>query len=162
MASTGEIASFGKDLIEAYWTAVQSTMNFRLPLPPEGILLGGDITKPELAGIVDYLKPLGYKFYAANSQVKDHLESTVKDGCEVQVIEFPVDDKRALRDVFKRYDIRGVFNLAAARAEDQLDQDYVMRRNGIDFGVSSFIEPKVREPLLLRPQCYQRSLTHWN
>ena len=143
MASTGEIASFGKDLVEAYWAALQSTMNFRLPLPSEGILLGGDITKPQLAGIVDYLKPLGYKFFAASNDVKNHLESTAKDGCEVQVIEFPVEDKRALRDVFKKYDIRGVFNLAAARAETQLDQDYVMRRNAVDFGVPLFMEAQV-------------------
>ena len=34
MASTGEVASFGKDLTEAYWTAMQSTMNFKVPLPP--------------------------------------------------------------------------------------------------------------------------------
>ena len=143
MASTGEVASFGKDLVEAYWTALQSTMNFRLPLPPEGILLGGDTTKPQLARIVEYLQPLGYKFFAANNGVKQHLESTVKDGCEVQVVEFPVDDKRALREVFKKYDIRGVFNLAAARAEDQLDQDYVMRRNAVDFGVPLFYQPQV-------------------
>lgn len=144
MASTGEIACFGTDLVEAYWTSLQSTMNFRLPLPGEGLLFGGDVSKPQLAGIVDYLKPLGYKFFAANKEVKNHLELTVKDGCEVKVIEFPTDDKRALREVFKEYDIRGVFNLAAARADSLLDQDYVMRRNAVDFGVPLFMEPQVR------------------
>ena len=143
MASTGEIAAFGKDLVEAYWTALQSTMNFRLQLPGEGLLFGGDTSKPQLAGTVNYLKPLGYRFFAANNEVKQHLESTVKDGCEVQVIEFPVEDKRALREVFKKYDIRGVFNLAAARAENQLDQDYVMRRNAVEFGVPLFMEAQV-------------------
>ena len=144
MASTGEIASFGRDLVEAYWTALQATMNFRLPLPFEGILLGGDSSNPQLGNVVDYLKPLGYKFFAANNKVKHDLESTVRDGCEVQVIEFPVEDKRALREVFRKHDIRGVFNLAAARAENQLDQDYVMRRNAVDFGVPLFMESKVR------------------
>ena len=144
MASTGEIACFGRDLVEAYWTSLQSTMNFRLPLPGEGLLLGGDISKPQLAAIVNYLKPLGYKLFAANREVKDHLESAVKDGCEVKVIEFPTEDKRALREVFREYDIRGVFNLAAARADSLLDQDYVMRRNAVDFGVPLFMEPQVR------------------
>ena len=144
MASTGEIACFGKDLIEAYWTSLQSTMNFRLPMPGEGLLFGGDISKPQLTGIIDYLQPLGYKYYAANREVANHLEQSAKGGCSVKVIEFPIDDKRALREVFKTYDIRGVFNLALARAETLLDQDYVMRRNAVDFGIPLWMEAQVR------------------
>ncbi|KAI4147251.1 MAG: hypothetical protein LQ341_001832, partial [Variospora aurantia] len=135
MSSTGEMACFGKDLIEAYWTSMQSTMNFRMPEPGEGLLLGGDTAKPELAAIVDYLKPLGYKFYAANAAIKDHLEATAKDAVAVEVIEFPKTDKRLLREKFQKYDIRGVFNLASQRAKTLLDEDYVMRRNAVDFGV---------------------------
>jgi len=142
MASTGEIACFGKDLIEAYWASLQSTMNFRMPEPGEGLLFGGDVSKPELAEIVDYLSPLGYKLYAASPDVKSHLESSSKNSLNVEVIEFPKEDKRKLREVFQKYDIRGVFNLASKRAESLLDQDYVMRRNAVDFGVPLFMEPK--------------------
>lgn len=144
MASTGEMACFGKDLIEAYWTSVQSTMNFRVPQPGEGILFGGDVTKPELSAIADLLQPLGYKFYAANQTVADHLRDSTKENVAVEVIEFPVEDKRALREVFAKYDIRGVFNLAKRRASSLVDEDYVMRRNAVDFGVPLFMEPKVR------------------
>ena len=148
MSSTGEIACFGKDLIEAYWTSLQSTMNFRMPEPGEGLLFGGDVSKSELADIVNYLNPLGYKFYAADPDVKRHLEATAKENVSVEVIEFPKEDKRALREVFQKYDIRGVFNLAAARAKSLLDEDYVMRRNAVDFGVPLFMEPKVGFPFL--------------
>lgn len=147
MASTGEIACFGKDLVEAYWASLQSTMNFRMPEPGEGILLGGDITQPTLAAIVDYLNPLGYKFFAANPDVKNHIEKTCKDNVSVQVIEFPKKDKRALREVFQKYDIRGVFNLAKTRGKTMLDEDYVMRRNAVDFSVPLFMEPKVCSPI---------------
>lgn len=144
MASTGEMACFGKDLVEAYWVAMQSTMNFRLPNPGEGLLFGGAIDTPDLAQIVDYLNPLGYKLFAANEAVKAHLESASKDGSvSVEVIEFPKEDKRALREVFEKYDIRGVFNLAKQRASSLVDEDYVMRRNAVDFGVPLFMEPKV-------------------
>lgn len=143
MSSTGEIACFGKDLVEAYWTSLQSTMNFRVPEPGEGLLFGGDTSKTELSGIVSYLKPLGYKLFAASPEVKEHLESKAQDGVAVEVIEFPKEDKRALREVFKKYDIRGVFNLASQRATSLLDEDYVMRRNAVDFGVPLFMEPKV-------------------
>lgn len=144
MSSTGEMACFGKNLVEAYWTAVQSTMNFRLPLPGEGLLFGGDTATKDLGQIVDYLNPLGYKFYAANQEVKEHLEKSSKDGSvSVEVIEFPKDDKRALREVFQKYDIKGVFNLAKRRASSMEDEDYVMRRNAVDFGVPLFMEPRV-------------------
>lgn len=147
MSSTGEIACFGKDLIEAYWTSLQSTMNFRMPEPGEGLLFGGDTSKSELSEIVSNIKPLGYKLFAASPKVKDYLE-TSDDGVSVEVIEFPKEDKRALREVFQRYDIRGVFNLASQRAKSLLDEDYVMRRNAVDFGVPLFMEPKVSHEMI--------------
>lgn len=144
MASTGEIACFGKDLVEAYWTSLQSTMNFRMPEPGEGLLFGGTISKPWLTQVIDYVAPLGYKLYAARPEVKEFIESNSKQKVEVEVIEFPKEDKRALREVFKKYDIRGAFNLAEARGKTTLDVDYVMRRNAVDFGVPLFMEPQVR------------------
>lgn len=143
MSSTGEIACFGKDLIEAYWTSLQSTMNFRMPEPGEGLLLGGNTSMKELPAIVDYLSPLKYRFYAASEDIKQYLESATQGNVSVEVIEFPKEDKRALREVFQKYDIRGVFNLAEKRAESLLDENYVMRRNAVDFGVPLFMEPKV-------------------
>lgn len=154
MASTGEMACFGKDLIEAYWTSFQSTMNFRVPQPGEGLLFGGSTERDDLAKIVNHLKPLGYKLYAANNQVKEYLEKHT-DGAVVEVIEFPVDDKRALRDVFQKYDIRGVFNLAKLRASSLVDEDYVMRRNAVDFGVPLFMEPRTA---VLFAQCMAAKL----
>ena len=146
MSSTGEIACFGKTLIEAYWTSLQSTMNFRVPEPGEGILLGGSTEMLELPQIVKYLQPLGYKFLAASQDVKEHLERGAggSDGkVEVEVIEFPTTDKNALRKVFQKYDIKGVFNIAKERGKTLVDKDYVMRRNAVDFGVPLFMEPKV-------------------
>lgn len=110
-------------------TSVQSIMNFRVPEPGEGLLFGGDITKTALTNIVDYVSPLGYKLYAADQEVKEFLESKSKGDVQVEVIEFPKQDKRALREVFKKYDIRGCFNLAKARGKTTLDLDYVMRRS---------------------------------
>jgi carbamoyl-phosphate synthase large subunit len=119
-------------------------MNFRLPVPGEGLLFGGDVETPDLAKIVDFLQPLGFKLYAANDTVKQHLESASKaQGVSVEVIEFPKQDKRLLREVFERNNIRGVFNLAKRRASSMVDEDYVMRRNAVDFGVPLFMEPRV-------------------
>lgn len=155
MSSTGEMACFGKDLVEAYWTSLQSSMNFRVPEPGEGILLGGETSRPWLTKVVDYLSPLGYKFYSAGEDIKKFVESTAKDQVTVEVIEFPKEDKRLLREVFKKYDIRGVFNLALARAKTVTDVDYVMRRNAVDFGVPLFMEPQTA---ILFAQCMSEKL----
>ncbi|KMU75068.1 carbamoyl-phosphate synthase arginine-specific large chain [Coccidioides immitis RMSCC 3703] len=156
MASTGEIACFGKDLVEAYWASLQSTMNFRMPEPGEGLLFGGDTdVLTELPHIVDFVHPLGYKLYAASPRVKEYLEKATKSEVAIQVIEFPKEDKRALREVFQKYDIRGVFNIAKQRGKTLLDEDYVMRRNAVDFGVPLFMEPKTA---LLFAQCMNEKL----
>ena len=42
MASTGEVACFGKDKNEAFWASIQSTQNFRIPERGAGVLIGGD------------------------------------------------------------------------------------------------------------------------
>ncbi|WEW58491.1 carbamoyl-phosphate synthase (glutamine-hydrolyzing) cpa2 [Emydomyces testavorans] len=156
MASTGEIACFGKDLVEAYWASLQSTMNFRMPEPGEGLLFGGDTNgMTELPRIVDFVHPLKYKLYAASSRVKEYLEEATKSDVDIQVIEFPKEDKRALREVFQKYDIRGVFNITKERGKTLLDEDYVMRRNAVDFGVPLFMEPKTA---LLFAQCMNEKL----
>ncbi len=149
MASTGEMACFGKDLVEAYWTSMQSAMNFRVPELGEGLLFGGEIeSKDWLARVVNFVAPLGYKLYAVDPRVKAYLEANSKTPIDVEVIEFPIEDKRLLREVFQKYDIRGVFNLALARGKTIHDVDYVMRRNAVDFGVPLFMEPQVRPPPL--------------
>lgn len=139
MASTGEVASFGTTLIDAYWTAMQSTMNFKVPQPGQGILFGGDLSNDKLSKVAHTISGLGYNIFTALEDVAEYLRPHVSE--EVKVIEFPKTDKRALREVFQKYDIMCVINLARNRAEDLLDQDYVMRRNAIDFGIALFNEP---------------------
>ncbi|CAL9728657.1 hypothetical protein MOUN0_E02828 [Monosporozyma unispora] len=142
MASTGEVASFGKNEIESYWTAMQSTMNFHVPLPPCGILFGGDLTKEDLGTVAKNIAPLNYNLYVTTEEAKQYLESHIESGHDVKIIEFPKNDKRKLRELFQKYDIKTVFNLASKRAENTADLDYQMRRNAIDFAIPLFNEPK--------------------
>lgn len=142
MASTGEVACFGKDVVEAYWTSIQSTMNFKLPLPPSGLLFGGDLKSNYLASVAKTLAPMGYKFYVATQDVKDYLDEHLDGATVVEVIDLPRNDKRALSDVFEKFTIKAVFNLAKAQAQSLTDPDYIMRRNAIDFGVPLFNEPQ--------------------
>ncbi|CCD24350.1 carbamoyl-phosphate synthase (glutamine-hydrolyzing) CPA2 NDAI_0D00360 [Naumovozyma dairenensis CBS 421] len=144
MASTGEVASFGKDLLESYWAAIQSTMNFHVPLPDCGILLGGDLSKDYLGQVAAILAPLKYKLYVTNEAAQKYILQHIGEtaGSIVKIIEFPKNDKRKLRELFQKYDIKAVFNLASKRAENTDDVDYVMRRNAIDFAIPLFNEPQ--------------------
>ncbi|CAK7916728.1 hypothetical protein CAAN3_19S01618 [[Candida] anglica] len=143
MSSTGEVACFGRDLVEAYWTSIQSTMNFVVPQPGSGLLFGGDLSNDKLGKVAATLSGLGYNFYTASEGVASYLRDYVPE--TIEVIEFPKTDKRALREIFQEKKVSGVFNLAKARAEDLLDEDYVMRRNAIDFGIALFNEPNTSQ-----------------
>lgn len=153
MSSTGEIACFGRDLVEAYWTSIQSTMNFNVPHPGTGILFGGDLTNDKLGNVASTVSGLGYNFYSASPEVAEYLSKYISEN--VEVIDFPKDNKRLLREIFQDKDIKAVFNLARARAEHLLDEDYVMRRNAIDFGIPLFNEPNTT---LLFAQCLKAKI----
>ncbi|KAF8320500.1 carbamoyl-phosphate synthase [Clavulina sp. PMI_390] len=132
MASTGEVACFGENIYDAFWTSLLSTTGFRKPRPGSGVLVGGDITKPEMRTIAKGLTDLGFKLFCTSQEVEDFLNEDTYIRCKK--IFFPKKDKRKLREVFDDYDIQLVFNIAKARGADALDEDYVARRNAVDFG----------------------------
>ena len=126
MASTGEVAAFGKDIHEAYWASLLSTTGFKVPRPNTGVLIGGDIDTPEMASIAKTLINLGFKLYCSSPVVEEFLHSLPY--VKAQRIFFPTKDKRKLREVFDEYDIECVINLAKTRGKDAVDEDYVARR----------------------------------
>jgi carbamoyl-phosphate synthase large subunit len=133
MASTGEVASFGKDIHEAYWASLLSTTGFKVPRAGSGVLLGGDITKPEMTTIAKKFIELGFKLYCSSPVVEEFLNDIPY--VTAKRIFFPKSDKRKLREVFDEYEIQCVVNLAKSRADTFTDEDYVARRNAVDFGL---------------------------
>ncbi len=126
MASTGEVASFGKDIYEAYWASLLSTTGFKIPKAGSGVLIGGDIEKPEMTSIAKRLIELGFKLYCSSPLVEEFLNSIPH--VSAKRIWFPKTDKRKLREVFDEFDILCVVNLARSRGANLLDEDYVARR----------------------------------
>ncbi|KAJ3749432.1 hypothetical protein DFH05DRAFT_1413669 [Lentinula detonsa] len=133
MASTGEVASFGKDIYEAYWASSLSTTGFKVPRAGSGVLLGGDVNKPEMIVVAKKLFELGFKLYCSSTVVEEFLNNIPY--ISAKRIFFPTKDKRKLREVFDEYDIQCVVNLAKSRATSFTDEDYVARRNAVDFGL---------------------------
>jgi carbamoyl-phosphate synthase large subunit len=126
MASTGEVASFGKDIHEAYWASLLSTTGFKVPRLGSGVLLGGDTSQPEMRIIAKSLIDMGFKLYCSSVAVEEFLNNIPYVDCKR--IFFPTKDKRKLRQVFDDHEIQCVINLAKARGKGFTDEDYVARR----------------------------------
>ncbi|KAJ8475384.1 hypothetical protein ONZ45_g15630 [Pleurotus djamor] len=140
MASTGEVASFGKDIHEAYWASLLSTTGFKVPRAGSGVLIGGDTTQPEMQSVAKTLIDLGFKLYCSSPAVEEFLNDLPY--VSAKRIFFPTKDKRLLREVFDEYDIQCVINLARTRGESFTDEDYVARRNAVDFGLPLLNNPR--------------------
>lgn len=143
MASTGEVASFGNDMREAYWTALLSTTGFKVPMAGSGVLIGGDTSQPEMATMAKQLLDLGFKLYCSSSEVERYLNGL--QYVSAKKIFFPTKDKRKLREVFDEYNIQCVINLAKFRASSFTDEDYVARRNAVDFGFPLLNNPRTAQ-----------------
>ena len=145
MASTGEVACFGKDKYQAFWAAIQSTQNFRIPRRGEGVLIGGDevTDKKDYVHIAKTLhNDLGHPIFVPTEQDKTFLESNGVS-CVCLPIASCAEDKRVLNKLFKDNDIDFVIHLAKIRAPDQLDEGYVCRRAAVDFGIPLLNDSKV-------------------
>ena len=75
MASTGEVAAFGRNVQEAYFNATMSVNGFKLPKAGSGVLVGGDIDRPELGLVAKGLSDLGFKIFCSSTAVEEHLNS---------------------------------------------------------------------------------------
>ncbi|CAO3657161.1 unnamed protein product [Mucor hiemalis] len=145
MASTGEVACFGKDKYQAFWAAIQATQNFRIPRRGEGVLIGGDevTDKKDYLHIVKTLQnKLGHPIFVPTEQDLRFLaENGIKSTC--LPISACAEDKRVLNKLFKDNDIDFVIHLAKIRPEHQLDEGYVCRRAAVDFGIPLLNDSKV-------------------
>ncbi|KAF8551994.1 carbamoyl-phosphate synthase, partial [Imleria badia] len=88
---------------------------------------------PELPFITKTLHSLGFKLYVSSPAVEAALTAIPHVTCKR--IFFPTSDKRRLREVFDEYEIQSVINLAQGRGKGREDEDYVARRNAVDFGL---------------------------
>ena len=146
MASTGEVACFGKDKYQAFWAAIQSTQNFRIPQRGAGVLIGGDVVtdKKDYVHIAQvFYKELGHPIFVPTEQDKIFLEKEAQVPSICLPIASCAEDKRVLNKLFKENNIDFVVHLAKIRAPDQLDEGYVCRRAAVDFGIPLLNDSKV-------------------
>ncbi|RUP44689.1 large subunit of carbamoyl-phosphate synthase [Jimgerdemannia flammicorona] len=145
MASTGEVACFGVDKEEAFWSAIQSTQNFRIPKRGAGVLLGHDsvTNEDDLIYIARRLHAdLGHTIFTHNPDASRFLQ---KAGVPSTTLPISANhsDKKALQALFLDNQIDFVIHLAKVRAPGPEDDSYVVRRSAVDFGIPLVNDAKV-------------------
>jgi carbamoyl-phosphate synthase large subunit len=131
MVSTGEVACLGDDFNEAF---LKSLISVGFSFPRKTILLStGPIdSKTELLKSTKILEELGFKFYATKGTA-DFMKA---NGIKADVLYWPLEDKEpnALSCIADgKIDL--VINIPKNIEKEELDNDYLIRRKSVDFGV---------------------------
>ncbi|KAJ3273089.1 carbamoyl-phosphate synthase (glutamine-hydrolyzing) cpa2 [Terramyces sp. JEL0728] len=149
MASTGEIACFGKDLHEAYITSLLSNHNNfkKLPLTPGStVLLSLDsLTDPkEAAYVADKLQSLGYTIKVDDEFSKKTLASL---GVQSTLLtteplgDFLANTRRA-NQVFQELGIEAMFSFCQTRPRENTDLKYLIRSSSVSMGLGYLNDSK--------------------
>ncbi len=131
MASTGEVACLGRDFNEAFLKALLS-VGFRLPIRSVLLSTGSIESKAELLQSVRYLKQLGVRFYATRGTAQ-FLKS---NGIEAGVLHWPLEKKSpGTVEYIQAGKIDLVINIPKNYQEEELTNDYIIRRAAVDYNV---------------------------
>ncbi len=131
MASTGEVACFGNDFDEAFLKAL-TAVGYKFPIKSILISSGSIESKSELLESTRQLLKCGVKFYATPGTAK-FMES---NGIPVEILDWPLNGKSPNSvDFIKAGKIDLVINIPKNFQEEELTNDYLIRRTAVDFKV---------------------------
>ncbi|KPJ73458.1 carbamoyl phosphate synthase large subunit [candidate division TA06 bacterium DG_78] len=152
MTSTGEVACLGDDFNEAF---LKSLIAVGFKLPKKTILLstGPVYSKAELLESTRALKKMGFRLYATKGTAQFMKENGIKAG----ILHWPLENREPNTISFiadGKIDL--VINIPKNIEKEELDNDYLIRRTAVDYGVplitnlqlaKRFIEAMSRTPL---------------
>jgi carbamoyl-phosphate synthase large subunit len=138
MASTGEVACLGENINEAF---LKSLLAVGFIFPKKNILLstGPVKSKSDLLDSARKLKQLGYNLYATKG-THDFYKNY---GISTKVLYWPLEKKEPNVITYlieRKIDL--VINIPKSFEEEELRNDYLIRRKAVDFNI----------PLLTNPQ----------
>jgi carbamoyl-phosphate synthase large subunit len=131
MASTGEVACLGDDFEEA---ALKSLMSVGYNVPVKNILLSTGPVESKAAFLQSarILKDLGIKLYATQG-TSNFLRA---NGIETTVLHWPLENESPNSiEYLSQGKIDLVINIPKNYQEDELTNDYLIRRKAVDFSV---------------------------
>lgn len=131
MSSTGEVACFGNDLNEAFLKSIIAT-GIHLPKKSVFISLAGDENKAKFLESAKLLQEIGLKIYAT-AGTSAFLN---KNGVNAEMLYKIYENKKPnVLDVLHAKNVDLVINIFDPYFKKEFDDDYLIRRNTIDFGI---------------------------
>ena len=131
MASTGEVACFGDDVYEAFLKSIIAT-GVKLPQKSVFISLAGDENKIEFLESAGTLAKLGLKIFATEGTSKFLEKHKIKNAKLYKIHE---KKKPNVLDYLNSKKIDLVINIFDPYFKKEFDDDYLIRRATIDYGV---------------------------
>ncbi len=131
MASTGEVGCIGDDFEEAFLKALLS-VGYKIPVKNLLLSTGPIESKAMFLANARMLKEMGTHIYATAGTAK-FLQS---NGIDSQILHWPLEDKQPNTiDFIRQRKLDLVINIPKNYQEEELTNDYIIRRNAVDFGV---------------------------
>ncbi len=139
MASTGEVGCIGDDFHEAL---LKSMIAVGMEPPKTGILLSTGSLEEKVA-FLDSLRRmsrLGCRLYATPGTAGFMRRYDL----DVETVHWPTDDRTpGALDVIQNGDVDLVINIPKDNTEEELENDYRIRRHAVDFGVPLITNLKI-------------------
>jgi carbamoyl-phosphate synthase large subunit len=130
MASTGEVGCLGDDFEEAFLKALLS-VGFRLPVGSALLSTGPIEDKAAFLESARTLRDMQVKLYATQGT----QAFLAANGVDAELVRWPAEAAPNALDLLGRRDIDLVINIPKSSAEDELRNDYLIRRKAADFGI---------------------------
>ena len=145
MSSTGEVGCIGDGFYEAI---LKSMLSVGYTIPEKAILLstGPARSKVELLNSARALKEKGYKLYATRG-TKQFLENA---GIEAETAYWPDEDKSPNTiELIRSREVDLVVNIPKDLSKDELNNDYSIRRNAVDFNIPLLTNSRLASAFIL-------------
>jgi carbamoyl-phosphate synthase large subunit len=131
MASTGEVACFGRDLPEAFLKAMMS-VGFRLPKESILMSIGKIEDKADMLGAAKEFHKTGLTIYATAGTSAFLTENNIPN---TKVYKIGEEGTPALLDIIEQKKVDFIINIPKNYSHEEITDGYKMRRRAIDLNI---------------------------
>ncbi len=144
MSSTGEVACLGDDFQEAFLKAMLS-VGFKHQIKSVLLSAGPLEKKPDFVAVARQLNKRGIKLYATGGTVQFLRQY----GIEAEMLFWPLEKKKPnAADYLGEGKIDLVINIPKNFQEEELTNDYIIRRKAVDYAIPLITEGRLARRFL--------------
>jgi carbamoyl-phosphate synthase large subunit len=131
MSSTGEVGCLGADFDEAFLKALLS-VGYRMPVRSVLLSTGPTVSKAQFIESARTLQSLGVKIYATSGTA----EFLKAEGVDTVPLYWPLEGKQPnVMEYLSSRKLDLVVNIPKSSQQEELTNDYLIRRRSVDFGI---------------------------